>query len=66
MNHFIDSQIMDMIAISKTFESSCRFAAAKDDGRIDKDEAAIIKSIGECTQRFIKDLQKIQRSNVSR
>ena len=60
MNTYIESQIMNMTAIAKTFEQSCRMAAMKNDGRIDKSEEKILKKIEKATQQFIKDLESIK------
>lgn len=60
MNTYIESQIMNMTAIAKTFEHSCRMAATKDDGRIDKAEEKILKKIEKATQHFIKELESIK------
>lgn len=59
MNSYIEAQIMNMTAITKTFNQSCRMAAMKNDGQIDKTEEKILKKIDKATQRFIKDLQNI-------
>lgn len=60
MNYHIDAQIINMKAIVKTFEQSCKMAAIKDDGRISPNEEKILKKINAATQRFLKDLDKAQ------
>lgn len=60
MNTYIESQIMNMTAIAKTFEQSCRMAAMKNDGRIDKAEEKILKKIEKATEHFIKELESIK------
>lgn len=59
MNYHIDAQIINMKAMVKTFEQSCRMAATKDDGRISPEEEKILKKISAASQRFLKDLDKI-------
>lgn len=60
MNHYIDAQIMNMKAMVKVFEESCKMAARKNDGTIDKAEEKTLKKISTATQRFIKDLENIK------
>lgn len=60
MNHYIEAQIFNMKSMAKTFEQSCRMAAQKNDGRIDKDEEKTLKKINAATQRFIKELENIK------
>lgn len=60
MNTYIDAQIVNMIAIVRTFEQSCKMAAMKNDGTIDKTEEKQLKKINAATQRFIKELEKIK------
>lgn len=59
MNYHIDAQILNMKAMAKTFEQSCRMAATKDDGKIDPEEEKILKRISAATQKFIKELDKL-------
>ena len=60
MNDYISAQIMNMVTIAKTFEHSCKMAATKDDGSIDKYEEKQLKKISTITQKFIKDLESIR------
>lgn len=60
MNYHIDAQIVNLKAIVKTFEQSCKMAAMKDDGKISPDEEKVLKKINAATQRFLKDLDKVQ------
>lgn len=59
MNFYIDAQIINMKAIVKTFEQSCRMAATKDDGKISPEEEKILKKISAASQKFIKELDKL-------
>ncbi len=61
MNEFIYSQILSMVAYTQTFEESCRAAALKDDGIIGPDEEIILDKIRKATQKYRKELAKIQR-----
>lgn len=60
MNSYIDAQIMNMKIMAKTFEQSCRMAAMKNDGQIDKAEEKTLKKISAATQKFIKELESIK------
>ena len=59
MNDYMDAQIKNMIAMTKTFNQSCKMAAMKNDGQINKEEQKILKKIESATQHFIKELEKI-------
>lgn len=61
MNQYIDGQIANMKAFLNTFEQSCRMAALKTDGRIDKDEEKKLKKIHAATEKFRAELDKINR-----
>ena len=60
MNTHIDAQIVNMLAIVKTFEQSCNLAAMQNDGRVDKSEEKMLKKLNAATQRFMRDLEKIR------
>ena len=60
MNYYINSQIINMTNIVKAFEQSCKMAALKNDGTIDKEEEKQIKKISQASQRYIKELQSIK------
>lgn len=60
MNSYIDAQIINMIAMAKTFEQSCRMAALKNDGTIDRDEEKTLKKISAATEDFIKKLNSLK------
>lgn len=60
MNTYIDAQITNMITMARTFEQSCKMAALKNDGTIDRDEEAILKKINAATEKFIKHLAALQ------
>lgn len=59
MNFYIDAQIMNMKAMVKTFEQSCKMAATKDDGKVSPEEEKILKKISAASQKFIKELDKL-------
>ena len=59
MNTYISSQIMNMKIMAKTFEQSCRMAATKNDGKIDKAEEKVLKKISAATAKFLKELDNI-------
>lgn len=60
MNHYINSQIMNMKAMVKVFEESCKMASMKNDGTIDKTEEKTLKRISAASHRFIKELENIK------
>lgn len=60
MNLYIDAQITNMIAITKTFEQACELAAMKDDGIIDKKELKQLQKIKKASQNFRKELEDIK------
>ena len=60
MNYYIDAQITNMIAMAKTFEQSCKMAAMKNDGTIDRAEEKQLKKISVATQKFIKELEAMK------
>lgn len=59
MNFYIDTQIINMKAMVRNFEQSCRIAATKDDGKISPEEEKILKKINAASQKFIKELDKL-------
>ena len=61
MNTHIYAQIMSMIAYTQTFEESCRVAATKDDGIISLDEEIVLDKIRKATEKYRKELIKIQK-----
>lgn len=60
MNTYIDAQITNMITMAKTFEQSCKMAAMKNDGQIDKAEEKALKRIKAATDHFIKELERLK------
>ena len=59
MNEYIKAQIMNMTTMVKTFELSCKMAATKNDGKIDRDEEKQLKKINAACEKFISELNKI-------
>ena len=60
MNSYINAQIINMIAMTKTFEQSCKMAAMRDDGKISKEETKQLKKISNATQKFLKELESLR------
>ena len=60
MNTYIESQIMNMKAMVKTFEAGCKMAALKNDGTIDRNEEKQLKKISSASAKFIKELESIK------
>lgn len=59
MNTHIKLEITNAILVSQNFKTACRVDATKDDGKISKDEARILKKLEKCTDKYIKELNKI-------
>ena len=60
MNTYLESQIMSMKAVVKTFEAGCQMAAIKNDGRIDPYEEKQLKKISTACAKFSKELDSIK------
>lgn len=60
MNSYIEAQILNMSTMVKTFEQSCRMAALKNDGTVDKDEERQLKKISAACAGFLRDLERIK------
>ena len=60
MNTYIQAQIMNMVTMAKTFNQSCKMAALKDDGTIDREETKVLKKIEASTTKFIKELEALK------
>ena len=60
MNYYIQAQITNMVAMAKTFEASCKMAALKDNGELDKAEEKQLKKISAITQKYIKELEALK------
>ena len=56
----MESQIMNMKAMVKTFEAGCRMAAMKNDGTIDKTEEKQLKKISAACNKFLKELNSVK------
>lgn len=59
MNEYIRAQIVNMTVIVKTFETSCKMAAIKNDGRIDQEEEKQLKKINAACKKFLQELDKV-------
>lgn len=59
MNHYIKAQIINMKAMVKTFQQSCRMATAQDDGTVSREEEKLLKKINAAATSFIKELDKL-------
>ena len=59
MNTFMEMQIRNMKMFLDTFERSCKMAAVKDDGKIDREEAKQLAKLQAAVERFRKDLDKL-------
>lgn len=59
MNHYLKSQIENMIAMTRAFESGCHMAVMQNDGKIDKDEAKALKKVEAAAEQFIKEISNV-------
>lgn len=59
MNDYLKAQITNMTTMVKTFELSCKMAALKNDGKVDKTEEKQLKKISAASKKFIQELEKI-------
>jgi len=59
MNFYIDAQVKNMIAMTKTFKQSCQLASQQDDGSTSKEEAKTMAKINAIADKFIKELEKL-------
>lgn len=59
MNSYINAQIMQMVAMTKTFEHACELAAIKDDGKLSRDEEKMLKKIKTASLKFRKELESV-------
>lgn len=57
MNDYMESYINGTITYLKTFQSSLRMAAMKNDGRIDKQEQKVIDKANKLTDKYIRELE---------
>lgn len=60
MNTYMEMQINNMTMMVKTFEQSCKMAAERTGGQIDKAEEKSLKKINAACQKFIKELETIK------
>lgn len=60
MNYYIEAQIQNMTTMVQTFENSCRMAALKNDGTIDRDEERQLRKINAACAAFVRELGKIK------
>lgn len=58
-NEHITAQILNMKIILRTFEESCKMAAIKNDGYINKEEEKILKKISAATSKYANELDKL-------
>ena len=64
-NTFMKNQISNMLNTLEVFEHSCQLAAEEDDGVIDRNEAAVLKSLHKATEEYKKKLKAIEYDDAS-
>ncbi|MEG1758737.1 MAG: hypothetical protein RR235_09845 [Oscillospiraceae bacterium] len=58
-NQFIEQQYGNIKCTIQLFESACRMAATKDDGKISIEEEKALYKIKEAGKRYTNELEKI-------
>lgn len=58
MNAYMDMQAKNMIQMVESFKAGMKFAAMKDDGKVDREEQKRLDRINRAADQFIKELQK--------
>ena len=59
-NRFLRNQIANMLNTLEVFEKSCTLAAEMDDGKVDRNEAAVLEKLHKATVRYRKALSSIE------
>ena len=59
-NIFLQNQIVNMLSTLEVFENSCKLAAEQDDGKIDREEAAVLKVLNRATEKYRQELKAIE------
>lgn len=60
MNPYIKLQIINMQASVRNCQEAARQAAKEDDGRTDREEERILRSLDHSVTRFLRDLKKLE------
>ena len=58
MNPYMDMQAKNMIQVLENFKNGMKFAATKDDGKIDKEEQKQLDKINKAVDNLIKELKR--------
>ena len=58
-NNYLKTQIQNQILAADNFVSICTMSALKDDGKIDSDEAKLLKKLEKLTDEYKKGLNKL-------
>ncbi len=61
MNQHISLEITNEILATKNFVSSCKMAATKDDGKVDKAEQKMLDKISKLSVKYMKELEKLAK-----
>lgn len=60
MNSYINTQITNMITLTKTFDQACDLAALQDDGMKSREETKKLKKLHAASERFRKELESLK------
>lgn len=60
MNPYIKCQIYNMRYTVRNCREAVHRAAKYDDGRIDREEQRVLKSLDRSVERFLRDLEKLE------
>jgi len=58
-NPYLEMQVINQTLQVETFVNSLKMAAKKDDGVVDKEEAALIKEIEKLSKKYAKELKEL-------
>ena len=61
MNDYLNNTINNAIQYLTAFEDALKLAAIQNDGIIDKDEEKLIRKATDLTEKYMKDLKKLNR-----
>ena len=62
VNSFIKLEITQQLMNCRNFMESCKRAALKDDGKIDKKEQKQLDKLEKATMKYRKELEKVMRA----
>ena len=64
VNGKISDQILNMIQVTKNFQLQAKYAALKNDGKINREDRKQLNKINKASSAFIKELEKIMEEEA--